>query len=244
MTLALGGGIAPAQVPQQLLLQLQVALQLLVTRRDLRLRVELLDLEPELEAYVGNAREVLARVGKPRLGFPPPLLVFGDAGGLFQKHAQLLGLRLDDARDHALLDDGVGARAEPGAEEHVGDVAPAHVRAVDVVARLAVALEHALHRDLGILRPLAGGAAERIVEAELHRRSRERRAIHRAIEDHVLHRIAAQRGGAALAQHPAHRVDDVRLAAAVRPHHADELAGDMNRCGIYEGLKTRQLYLS
>ena len=84
LTLALGGGIAPAQVPQQLLLQLQVALQLLVTRRHLRLRIELLDLQPELEAYVGDAREVLARVGKPRLGFPPPLLVFGDAGGLFE----------------------------------------------------------------------------------------------------------------------------------------------------------------
>ena len=37
------------------------------------------------------------------------------------------GLRLDDARDHALLDDGVAAAAEAGAEEDVGDIAPAHV---------------------------------------------------------------------------------------------------------------------
>jgi len=76
------------------------------------------------------------------------------------------------------------------------------------------------------------------------RAARQRRTVHRAVEDHVLHRIAAQRRGARLAEHPAKRVDHVRLATAVRPDNADELAGNMNRCGIYEGLKTRQLYLS
>src|SRR5919197_6725142 len=244
VALALGAGVAPAQIPQKMLLQLQVALQLLVACRHLRLRIELLDLEPELKPYVGNARQVLARISKPRLRLAPALLVFRYSRGLLEEHAQLSGFCLDDARDHALLDDRVGARAEARAEEHVGDVTPAHVRAVDVVARLAVALEHALHRDLGVLRPLAGGAAERIVEGELYRGSGERRAVHRAVEDHVLHRVTAQRRSAALTEHPAHRVDHVRFAAAVRADDADQLAGDMNRCGIYEGLKTRQLYLS
>src|SRR5439155_13873112 len=114
----------------------------------------------------------------------------------------------------------------------------AYVRAIDVVARLAVALQDALHRDLGVLRPLSGGAAERIVERELDRRPRERRAIHRAVEDHILHRVAAQCGGAALAEHPAHRIDDVGLTAAVRPYNADQLAGHMNRSRINEGFES------
>src|SRR5262249_10558952 len=157
--IALGAGIAPAQVPEQVLLEAEVGLDLLVARSDLRLRLELLELRAKLQADVGDARQVLARVGEPVLGLAPALLVLGDAGPLLEEYAQFLGLCLDDARDHALLDDGVGARAEAGAEEDVLDVAPAHVQAVDVVARLAVALQDALDRDLAVLRPLAAGAA-------------------------------------------------------------------------------------
>ena len=124
-----------------MLLELQLGVVFLVARGDLRLRLELFHLQAELEADVGDARQVLARVGEPVLGLAAALLVARDARRFLEEHAQLLGLRLDHARDHALLDDGVGARAEAGAEEHVGDVAPAHVRAVDEVARFAVALQ-------------------------------------------------------------------------------------------------------
>jgi hypothetical protein len=72
-------------------------------------------------------------------------------GGLFEEQAQFLGARLDDAADGALADDGVGARAQAGAEEHVLHVAPAHRLVVDVVAAGAVAREHALDGDLGEL---------------------------------------------------------------------------------------------
>ena len=77
------------------------------------------DLAAELVADVVDAGEVLARVLQPVLGLLAPLLVLGDAGGLFEEEAQLVGLGLDDARDHALVDDGVGARPEAGAEEEV-----------------------------------------------------------------------------------------------------------------------------
>ena len=46
----------------------------------------------------------------------------------------------------------------------------------------------------------------------------------RAVEDHVLHGVAAQVLGGGLAQHPAHGVDDVGLAAAVGADDADEMA--------------------
>ena len=55
------------------------------------------------------------------------LLVPGDAGGLLEEGAQVVGPRLDDARDHALLDDRVAARAQAGAEEQLRDVLAAHL---------------------------------------------------------------------------------------------------------------------
>ena len=198
---------------------------LAVFGRDLRLRVELLELLAELDADVLDAREILARVGEPPFGLLAPLLVLGDAGGLLEEHAQLLGLRLDDARDHPLLDDRVGARPEPGAEEEIVDVAAAHRDVVDVVRRIPVARQHALDRDLGVLPPLAADAAQAVVEVELDRRAADGLALARAVEDHVLHRFAAQRRGLRLAEHPAHGVDHVGLAAAVGTDDADELAG-------------------
>ena len=217
-----------------------LALQRLVLPGDLRLAGQLLDLRLELAADVVDARQVLARVGEAVLGLAAALLVLRDAGRLLEEDAQLLGLRLDHPRDHALLDDRVGPRPEAGAEEDVVDVAAADLGVVDVVGRLAVALQDALHRDLGVLRPLAGGLAEAVVERELDARARHRAALGRAVEDHVLHRLAAQRARAGLAEHPAHRVDDVGLAAAVRADHADELARDIDGRRVDERLESGQ----
>src|SRR5262249_18406751 len=47
----------------------------------------------------------------------------------------------------------------------------------------------------------------------------------------------------ALAEHPAHRVHDVGLAAAVRADHAHALARKLERGGIGEGLEARELDL-
>jgi hypothetical protein len=104
---------------------------------------------------------------RARFSLAPALLVLGHPGGFLEEDPQLLRARLDDARDHALADDGVGARPEAGAEEQVDHVAPAHVQVVDVVVGVAFAVEHALDRDFGVLRPLAGGTALGVVEEQL-----------------------------------------------------------------------------
>ena len=187
--------------------------------------------------------EILARVGEPALGFPAALLVLRYAGRLLEEDAQLLGLRLDDARDHPLLDDRVGARTEAGAEEEIVDVAAANRNVVDVVRRIAVARQHPLDRQLRVLAPLAADAALAVVEVQLDRRAADRLAIAGAVEDHVLHRLAAQRGRLRFAEHPAHGVDDVRLAAAVGSDDADELAGRADRRRIDERLEAGELDL-
>ena len=91
------------------------------------------DLLVDFIAHVLQALEVFARVGNTRLGFLAALFVTGDAGRLFDEGAHVIGLGLDDARDHALLDDGVAAAAETRAEEQLGDVLAAATRAVEKV---------------------------------------------------------------------------------------------------------------
>ena len=233
-------GVALPEPPEEVLLVRGLALEGFVLAGDLGLAGELLDLRLELAADVVDPRQVLARVGEAVLGLAAPLLVLGDAGRLFQEDPQLLGLGLDHPRDHSLLDDGVRPRPEAGAEEDVVDVAAADLGVVDVVRRLAVTLQHALDRDLGVLRPLAGGLAEAVVERELDARARNRAALRRTVEDHVLHRLAAQGARAGLAEHPAHRVDDVGLAAAVRADYADELARNIDGRRVDERLESGQ----
>src|SRR5258706_16149256 len=89
-----------------------------------------------------------------------------------EKHAQFLGPRLDDARNHPLLDDGVGARAQARAEKNVLHVAAAHVGIVDEIGGFAVPLQHAFYRDLGVLGPLTRRPAEAVVEEQLDARPR------------------------------------------------------------------------
>jgi hypothetical protein len=226
--LLLGLGFAPARQPQELLLLVVLRLQRAVLLRDLRLLLELDDLAVELAQDVFDAGQVVARVGQPVLGLAPALLVLGDAGRLLQEDPQLLGTRLDDPGDHALPDDRVGPRAEAGAEEHVLHVAAPDVLVVDVVAGVPVARQHALHRDLGVLTPRAADASFVVVEHELDAGAPAGLAVDRAVEDHVLHRLAAQLGGLAFAEHPADRIDHVGLAAAVGADDADEAAGHVD----------------
>src|SRR6185436_10423841 len=63
------------------------------------------------------------------------------------------------------------------------------------------------------------------------RRAADGLAVTGAVEDDVLHRLAAQRGCLRLAEHPAHGIDDVGLAATVGTDDSDELAwcGDRRR---------------
>ena len=68
---------------------------------------------PSSTPDVLDARQILARVGEAAFGLLAALLVLRDARGLLEEDAQLLGLGLDDARDHPLLDDRIGARPRP-----------------------------------------------------------------------------------------------------------------------------------
>ncbi len=230
-----------AQQPQQFLLFFLVRLQGVETRGHGRLRFQLFQVGIEFAQDVFHAQQIFARILQAVFRLAAAFLVFRHAGRFFQEDAQFFGARFDDARNHALADDGVGARAEARAEENILDVAPAHGLAIDVIGGRAVARQGALDGDLGVLAPLAGRLAIVIVEHQFHGSAPGRLAVRGAVENDVLHRFAAQFGRFRFAQHPAHGVDDVRLAAAIRPDHAHELAWHLEIGGIDERLKSRQL---
>ena len=175
------------------------------------------------------------------LGLAAALLVFADTGGFFQEQAQFFRAAFDDAADGALADDGVGARAQAGAQEHVLHVAAAHRLVVDVVAAGAVARQDALDRNFGKLVPLAAGPVALVVKHQFHAGAAGRFAVVGAVEDDVLHRLATQLAGLGLPQHPAHRVHDVGFAAAVGAHHADQLARQLKGGGFYKRLEPGKL---
>ena len=128
-----------------------------------------------------------------------------------------VGFAREDLADLALLDDRVGLRAEPGVHEQLVDVAQAAELAVHQVLALAVPVEAA--RDDALGRSVGAVAVEaRDLQVDLGHL--QRLAARGAVEDHVLHRRAAQALDALLAEHPVDRVRDVALAAAVRADDA------------------------
>ena len=191
----------------------------------------------QLAQDIFDPRQVFTRVRKTALGLASALLVFRNAGRLFEKNAQLLGPGFDDAADHALTDDRVGARSETGAEKNILNIASPYHLVVDQIRRRAVACEHAFDGDLRVLTPLSARAPGRIVEYQFHARASGRFAQTGAVENHVLHRLAAQFGRFGFAKHPARRVDDVRFAATVRADDTDQLAGNGEVRRVNEGLE-------
>ena len=163
----------------------------------------------DLLAQIREPVQVLAGVADAGLGLAAALLVLGDAGGLLQKEPQVLGTRLDEARDHALLDDGVTAGAQTGAEEEILDVPAPAAGTVEEVVGLAVAADLALDRDLGVLGVFAPGTPIRVVEEEFDGGQADRLAAGGAVEDDVGHGLAAQHLGRGFTHDPAHGVDDI-----------------------------------
>ncbi|MNN51088.1 hypothetical protein D3C81_1657060 [compost metagenome] len=81
----------------------------------------------------------------------------------------------------------------------------------------------------------------RVVEDQLDGGLRNRLAGIGTGEDHVGERVTTQAAGRAFAHDPAHRIDDVRLAAAIGAHHAGHVGRQVQRGRIDEGLEAGQL---
>jgi hypothetical protein len=103
---------------QRLRLELTLALHaLLVAARDAGLTLQMPYLLVDLLAQVVQPFQVLARVRYAVFRFAPAVLVAGDARRLLDECPHVLGARLDQPRNHALLDDRIAARPQTRAKE-------------------------------------------------------------------------------------------------------------------------------
>ena len=112
-----GKGLLPLHVVEQILLLRKLAGEGLVALGSFGLFFELFNLAAKLALQIGEALQMLAGVFQTAFGFSAALFVFGNAGGFFDIGTQFFGARFDDARNHALFNHGIAARAHAGAEE-------------------------------------------------------------------------------------------------------------------------------
>ena len=108
---------------------------------------------------------------------------------------------------------------------------------IDVVGRFAIAPQYPFDANLRVARPLPCRLPD-VVKYQLHAGASHRFAIRGAVENHVLHGFAAQRGRPRFAQDPAHRIDHIGFAAAIGTHDPDQITGNRNFSGIDKGLET------
>ena len=186
-------------------------------------RIGLLAQRPQTRASLAFdvERPVEVRAGplELQLSAAATLAVLAEARRLLDQHAPLARLREHDRLDLPLSDHRVHLTPEAGVGERFGDVGEAAASAVEPVAPVAGAVEPAGHRDL---RELGAGGAVGVVDHHLDLGGAAGGAIATAREDHILHRLAADRQGTLLAERPEDAVGDVGLPAAVGPDdHAD-----------------------
>ncbi len=168
---------------------------------------------------VQRAVEVVVRALQLELRATPALAVLAQSGRLLDQQPALTRLGGDQRLDPPLGDDRVHLLAQTRVRQQLEHVDQPAAGAREAVFALAGAVQPADDRDLGDAEPerLLG-----VVEHELHLGRRRGLAARCAAEDHVLHRLTADRDRRLLAERPQHRVGDVGLTGAVgADDHAD-----------------------
>ena len=190
----------------------QFGLELLVAAGLAGLALEGADLAVELADDVAQAQEVGVRLLELAHGLLAVGPEAGDAAGLLEDGAAVLGAGGEDRVDLPLGHDGVRGGADARAHEEALYVAQAAGGLVEIVVRVAVAEDAAGDGDLVVL---GAEVLLAVGEGDGDLGHAQRLVGVGAVEDHVRHRGAAQRRGALLAEDPADGVGDVALAAAV-----------------------------
>src|SRR5581483_1170697 len=231
---------------EHLLPALQLVAQLLIPARFRGLPFERAALFFDFEDDVVDAGEVLLRRFELQLRLAAARLVLRDPRGFFDQLAAIGGPRAEDHADLALLDDRVGLGAEARIHQQVVNVLQpadlpvnqvfAFTRAIQtprdfdfardrlddvfgnlrgLVCVMAIAVAIAIAVPIAV-RAVGDELLVEAVELQLHFGGGGRLARVAAVEDDVLHLVAAQALGALLAHHPRDGVGNVALAAPIR----------------------------
>ncbi len=215
----------------------RLALQALVELGGLRLALERLEPGAGLALHVEGAVEVLLGALQLELGPAPALAVLAQAGGLLDEQPAVARLGGDDVLHPALRDDGVHLLAEARVGEDLQHVDEPAARAVEAVLALPRAVQAAGDGDLaqGQVQGAVG-----VVQDDLHLGLRAGLDAAAAAEDHVLHRLAADRERGLLPHGPQHGVGDVGLARPVGADDDRDARGELEQGAVREGLEALQ----
>ena len=188
-----------------------------------------------LREDVGNPEQVRLGVFEFAEGVLFLALELRDASRFFEDGAALLGLGGEDLVDLTLRHDRIGGAADAGVHEQIVEIAQPAKGAVETVFRAAVAEHPAGDGDLVEIH-FQRLLAIRHRQGDL--RHAERLAFLGAVENDIRHLAAAQclRGG--FTEHPADRIDNVGLAATVRPDNAGDSFGEFEHGSVGKGFET------
>jgi hypothetical protein len=223
---ARGIGLGPAPPGGQRLGPPQRHPDLAIARGGAGLPTQCRKLLGKLFEHILDAGEVALGGRQAQFGLVPALIEARDPGGIFEHAAPVAGAGVDEFADLPLPDEGGRLRPRRGIGKKDLHVAGAQLAAVQAKCRTGLAGDAARDLDLvGIVETLRCEALG-IVDEESHLGEMARGAAGRAREDHILHPLAAHGGRARLAHDPAHRLEQVRLAAAVRADDARQPVAD------------------
>src|SRR5690606_36131239 len=173
------------------------------------------DLRLDLGDQILQPRQVRFRGLQTALRTLPTVLVPADPRRLLEHRPPLVRPVREDRVHHPLLDHGIRVRTGPRAPEEVVDVLQPARRAVQLVFAPAFPVHRAPDLDLVV------GQRQPPVLVREHEgdfRAVQGPTARGPLEDRFFHLRAADRRCPLLAQNPPHRIADVRLSAAVRPH--------------------------
>ena len=177
---------------------------------------------------------------KPQLGLVTPAVQAGDAGGVLQDAAALLGLGVDELADLALPHQRRRARTRRSILEQDAHIAGAHLPPVDAEGRARLALDAPRHLQRVMRVELGRRLAAGVVDEDGDFRRIARRPRLGAGKDHVVHGGRAHALVRGLAHHPAQRLEQVRLAAAVGADDAGQPLLDHELGRLHERLEAQQ----
>ena len=173
------------------------------------------------------------------LGLVAPGLQAADPGSFLEQPPPLGRLGIHQRADLPLAHDRGAAGAGCGIREQHLDVARPQLLAVHPEHRARAAADPPGQLELIDL-PEPGHHECRATQMELDLGEIERRPRRGAGEDHVVHLAAAQPARRGLAHHPAQRVDQIRLAAAVGPDDAGQARLDQQVGRVPERLEATE----
>ena len=133
----------------------------------LRLFLQVLQLVFNFVTKVVQSIQIVARMTNTVFSFTATFFVLRYSCCFFKMSTQIFWFGLDEARDHALLNDRVTARPQTSAEKNTGNVLAPAANVVQEVLRLAIAGNTATHSDFTVTRILPAYRAVAVIEIQL-----------------------------------------------------------------------------